>query len=147
MDFFADAAGTMNILSDALSVRPSRLAATGTYFEFDPDPPRVLAEHFVKEKLTLQGRPLSGLLTFELHANHRDDLYEGLRVNDWIRLKSGTITELGKVAPVVVAERDINTLAEEVESSSFDSDVLGRFMTAAEERLKTGILDFFGDDE
>ena len=140
-DAIPEATETLEEVLGVLGVRPGRLALIGTYFHTCEDPAGALAAHFCKSEWA--DGPLADLGSFELHAQKRLNLLEGLTVNSWIRCKTGTVTEANVAQRAVVLERDVNTLPEEADERSFSPDDVASFMKQAAELLATQIEQLF----
>jgi hypothetical protein len=115
----------------ALESRVGRLAAVISRYVEHGSPARLLASHFCKEEWlqALLNRPDD----FELHA-HKVFLLGGrFQVNSWVRNKTGVLNLPGDEAqkPVVLAEQDFNTLAEEQATRNFATDEISAFFRAA----------------
>ncbi len=140
-DLAQEGTAILEELLDVLTVRPGRLAAIGSYANKCDDPAAQLADHFTKPQWS--AGPLADLKAFEVHAHRRLSLIEGLTVNSWIRCKTGSVSELKLSHPAVVIERDVNTLAEEVEQREFTPDEVNSFMKQAAVCLRTEIEELF----
>jgi hypothetical protein len=117
--------------SAVLESRVGRLAAAISRYVEHASPARFLASHFCND------RWLQGLLNrpddFELHA-HKVFLLGGrFQANSWVRHKTGLLNLPGEEAqkPIVLAEQDFNTLAEEQATRNFATDEIGAFFSAA----------------
>jgi hypothetical protein len=117
--------------SAALESRVGRLAAVTSRYLAHGSPARLLASHFCKEPWlqNVLNRPDD----FELHA-HKVFLLAGrFQVNSWVRNKTGLLNLPGDEAqkPIVLAEQDLNTLAEEQATRNFAADEIAAFFRAA----------------
>ena len=115
----------------ALESRVGRLAAVTSRYMEHTSPARFLASHFCKEQWlpAVLNRPDD----FELHA-HKVFLLAGrFQVNSWVRNKTGVLSLPGDEAqrPIVLAEQDLNTLAEEQATRSFSADETAAFFRAS----------------
>jgi hypothetical protein len=115
----------------ALESRVGRLAAVVSRYLEHRSPGRYLASHFCKEHW-LQA-PLNRPDDFELHAHEVFLLGGQFHVNSWVRHKTGLLNLPGEEAqaPIVLAEQDFNTLAEEQATRHFAIDEIGGFFQAA----------------
>jgi hypothetical protein len=117
--------------STALESRVGRLAAVASRYLEHGSPARFLASHFCKDPWlqAVLNRPDD----FELHA-HKVFLLAGrFQVNSWVRNKTGLLNLPGDEAqkPIVLAEQDLNTLAEEQATRNFAADEIAAFFRAA----------------
>lgn len=109
-----------------LGARIGRMAAVITRIRRIVQPAMFLAEHFCKPQWLIA--PLNRPESFELHAHKRYELPYGLKVNSWVRNKTGVL--LLDQNPIVVVEQDLNTLAEEASFRDFDSSAIRQFFTS-----------------
>jgi hypothetical protein len=93
-----------------------------------PSPGEFLARQFCQERW-LSG-PLTRPENFELHTHKTFLLAEKLRVNSWLRSKTGMATTRQENHPAVVVEQDLNTLAEEAGKREFTREEIERFFSA-----------------
>jgi hypothetical protein len=102
-----------------------RVAAVVVRFAPQAQPGLYLARHFCQERWLIA--PFNRPENFEVHAHKAFMLTPQLRVNSWVRSKTGTLNDQ---EPIVVVEQDLNTLAEDAEPN-FDSRALHEFFGAA----------------
>ena len=108
----------------ATQLPPERLGAVlERRMEMD-SPAQAVAAHFCQERW-LAG-PLAGLEAFEAHAYKKLELFPGLTVNSWTRVR--TQKQAGGEYRYVTVGQDINTLMEEQEGREFGRE---------------GVLEFF----
>ena len=109
-----------------IGCRVGRLAAVVTRFAKHENPGFFLASHFCKEKWN--EAPLNRPENFELHAFKCFRLVGELRVNSWVRSKTGFFEAKNEKLPVVLVEQDINTLAEESATCGFNVEEIDDFL-------------------
>src|SRR5438046_3883751 len=94
-------------------------------------PARCLASHLFKKHClqSVLNRPDD----FELHAHGVFLLAGRFQVNSWVRNKTGVLSLPGDEArrPIVLAEQDFNTLAEEQATRNFAADEIAAFFRAS----------------
>lgn len=125
--FGDDATLLLNEYVDFLKARVGRLAAVLNRYASHASPGLFLARHFCQERW--MKAPLNRPENFELHAHKRFRMGE-FHVNSWVRSKTGRVSIEGASEPIVLVEQDINTLQEETEIRSFNSDEVTRFFAA-----------------
>ena len=102
-----------------------RMATVINRFCFRNNPGLEIAEHFCKEPF--MKAPFDEPSAFELHA-HKKYTFRSFDVNSWVRVKSGKVRpEQGISRPIVLVEQDINTLAELMESKSYNRREISTF--------------------
>lgn len=94
-------------------LRIGRLAAIAYRVTEVAEPAQALARHFCRPELVANA-PLNRTETFELHAHKQYETAFGVRVNSWVRNKSGLLGPTQ--TPAVLVEQDVNTLAEELDA-------------------------------
>jgi len=116
-DFVQVAGKTLTSLLDKMGAQCGRIAAVINRFAFKEDPSKEIAAHFCKDNFLRA--PFDRPSEFELHSLKNSDFFGSLKVNSWVRIKSGHMKFVKGISrPVVVAIQDINTLAEETETYS-----------------------------
>ena len=110
---FVQKAGEILIsLLDGIGANCGRIAAVINRYSHQDNPSREIALHFCKDNFIKE--PFDRPSEFELHSLRKYDFLQSLKVNSWVRIRSGRIkSEKGVFRPVVFAHQDINTLAEE----------------------------------
>ena len=116
-----------------LNARVTRMAAVITRIRPMSKPAMFLAEHFCKPQWLKA--PLNRPESFELHAHKKYQLDSGLKVNSWVRNKTGSL--LADQSPVVVVEQDLNTLVEESSTNNFDSGAIRHFFSSVPAEFDT----------
>lgn len=130
-DFFRDATQLFCSYREAFHVRVDRLGTVTRRYFLQENPGHELAQHFCKsEWLTT---PMNRPEGFELHAHKCFQLTDELRVNSWVRNKTGELT--GDGSPIIVVEQDINTRREDSESHSFQNEDIQEFFSHSAEEL------------
>lgn len=105
-------------------IRVCRLAHVVRRYAIHDKPGAALARHFCREEI-LAG-PLNRPEDFELHAFKAYQPTRPLTLNSWIRWKTG-VTARNNEASIVV-EHDLNTLAEEMATASYDVRQINAFL-------------------
>jgi hypothetical protein len=123
-NFYSDASQMLAEYASTAKPRVARLAALVNWFAVHDAPGLLLARHFCNEQ-QLSG-PMNRPENFELHAHKRYALLDTM-VNSWVRNKSGRILLGTEPGPIVVVEQDLNTLAEEADSRSFNEQQFRAF--------------------
>jgi hypothetical protein len=107
----------------ALPSRLVRLALHALSFANAQDPAMALARHFCKPEWLYRDDTSKGALSrcenFELHAHKRFALQSGVRVNSWMRCKTGQLTVGGASSSGVLTDQDLNTLVEEADARNW----------------------------
>lgn len=93
-----------------------------------------LARQFCRPELL--SAPLNRPEGFELHAHKQFALLPGLNVNSWMRIKTAKQV-MGEAYGSVVAEQDLNTLAEELQAHNFSPAEANEFFSAAAQEFDT----------
>jgi hypothetical protein len=111
---------------EALPSRLVRVALHIMSFASSQDPAMALALHFCKPEWLRRDDSYKGALSrcenFELHAHKRFPLNSGVVVNSWMRCKTGQLTLGGVASNGVVADQDINTLAEDAQARNLENE-------------------------
>ena len=128
-DFYRLAATLFGEYVESSQARVGRLAAVITrYFPID-SPGAFLARHFCRSDWLSEALADPG--NFELHAHKVFTLASRFRVNSWVRNKTGQLRMGGgQSTGIIVVEQDLNSLAEQIEESSFSSEDLTDFFVA-----------------
>ncbi len=124
-EFFQKGLAVLLEYSDRLKTRVGRLAALATRFSEHDTPGLFLARHFCKDRW--DKAPLNRPENFELHAHKKFTIANEFQVNSWARSKTGRLSPARNERPIVLFEQDLNTLAEEPSSKSFDKGEMERF--------------------
>jgi len=113
---FVQRAGEVLInLLNSIGVNCGRIAAVINRFSYQDNPGKEIALHFCKDNFI--EAPFDRPSEFELHSLRKYDFLQSVKVNSWVRIRSGGIKpEDGLFRPVVFAHQDINTLAEETKT-------------------------------
>ncbi len=113
---FVQRAGEVLInLLNSIGVNCGRIAAVINRFSYQDNPGKEIALHFCKDNFI--EAPFDRPSEFELHSLRKYDFLQSVKVNSWVRIRSGGIkSEDGLFRPVVFAHQDINTLAEETKT-------------------------------
>ena len=121
--------------------RVGRLGCICQRFARVSNPGRFLAEHFCKA--TWLKSPFNRPESFEIHSHKAFDLPGSVKVNSWMRVKTGTlVSDPAPAVVVVIAEQDFNTLPEVEPQRDFkDSEISSFFKAAAAEM--DNILDLY----
>lgn len=120
---------------DFLRARVGRIAAVVTRFAEHQSPGVYLAHHYCQDRW-LQA-PLNRPESFELHAHKRFEFNEELKVNSWVRNRTGFVKEEEEQLRAVLVEQDMNSLAEEESSRDFDTTAISSFFVDAAEQFDT----------
>jgi hypothetical protein len=131
-EFVEVAARILTSLLDNMDAKCGRIAAVLNRFAYKDDPSEEIAVHFCKDNFIKE--PFDRPSGFELHSLKKYDFLGSFNVNSWVRIKSGQMKSKNGVSrPVVIAQQDINTLAEETrvytseEISSFYMKICDEF--------------------
>lgn len=125
-------------IETSASLSVNRLAYVVRRFAPAAAPAKELALYFARTEL-LSG-PLNRPSDFELHA-HKVYTPEGFEpVNSWIRWKTAHL--LSNQEPGILAEQDLNTLAERDRKESFSQEVVQTFFSVASREAES-ILKFY----
>ena len=90
------------------------------------DSARDIAIHFSKENFMKE--PFDRPSAFELHSLKTYTFLDSFEVNSWVRIKSGKIQpEKGVFRPVIIAHQDINTLAELMDTRTYNNYDISNF--------------------
>lgn len=113
--------------------RVGRLACVCQRFARIENPAPSLAEHFCRPQWLKT--PFNRPENFEIHSHKSFDLAGSVKVNSWMRVKTGTLTTDPPPAQlVVIAEQDLNTLREEEADRDFkDSEITQFFKSVVPE--------------
>ncbi|MCI0342462.1 MAG: hypothetical protein L0216_15200 [Planctomycetales bacterium] len=107
-----------------------RLATVVTRIAEHETPGLFLARHFCKSRW--DAAPLNRPEGFELHAHKSYKLPSGLKINSWVRNRTVQIVAPDQSERAAVSvEQDLNTLAEEANSSAFDERGIRSFFELA----------------
>jgi len=105
--------------------RVGRIASVINRFVKLKNSAKFLAERFCKKKWI--NKPLDDLEGFEIHSHKRYKLAKIYSVNSWVRFKTGFIGERAKNERILIAQQDINTLNEEIETSNYSNEQIRNF--------------------
>jgi len=85
-----------------------------------------IAAHFCKSGF--MSEPFDRSSEFELHSLKKYNFLESFEVNSWVRIKSGRLQSgQGTHRPVIVAQQDINTLAELMDTTIYTNEDISKF--------------------
>jgi hypothetical protein len=130
-EFVQKAGEALTSLLDGIGANCGRIAAVINRYSYQDNASREIAAHFCKDNFLkeLFDRPSE----FELHSLRKCDFLESLKVNSWVRIRSGHIkSDNGLSRPVVFAHQDINTLAEETKTYN-NKEILSFFDSVCDE--------------
>ena len=116
---------------DRIEAQPTRVAGLTTRVSPNDSPGLTLSRHFCQERWFRE--PLNRPESFELHAHKAYDL-SGLPVNSWFRAKSGMMIATNKKVPIILAEQDLNTLADA--TKLLDAQTVDTFFRSVPEELE-----------
>ena len=132
-DFLRKASEFLLGYKEFTCTRVGRLAALASRSAVHENPGLFLARHFCKGRW--DAAPLNRPQGFELNAHKVFLMGDKFEVNSWARSKTGTLSSEGTETPVVVFEQDINTLAPDAETRSFENAEIATFFAGAEREL------------
>ncbi len=122
----------------------SRLAAVFERYCLHDTPGAAISNFFCKHDLTSQEGPLNRPEGFELHAHKVYEVSSGLRVNSWVKCRSGMVA--GEInGPAILIEQDINTLPPEGERVYLQEERSNFFRMVSEEMDK--IMELYFPDK
>ena len=126
-----------------LNTRVGRLAFVSNHFAATESPAEWIAGAYCdREVLASRIRPTR---QFELHNLRREQLGSDFAVNHWLRLRTGVVS--AGDAPdldAVLAENDVNTLPEEIDSTDFSADQMSAFWNEARRLTESTLEEHFG---
>lgn len=125
-DFIYMAVPFLTKLLERIGAKCGRMAAVINRFCRRDDPSKEITFHFCKENF--MEAPFDRPGAFELHSLKKYEYMESLKVNSWVRIRSGVVQPENSVShPVVIAHQDINTLAELMGTRIFAKEEISAF--------------------
>lgn len=124
--FYGIAADFLSEYASLTTMRVARIAAVANRFAPVENPGLRLARHFCQERWW--DAPLNRPENFELHAHKTYEFPTGEHVNSWVRSRTGRVTHAdGNAHPAVLVEQDLNTIATDVATRSYEVEHLAAF--------------------
>ncbi len=127
-NFLNNEAELLNKLIADIGADCVRVAVVLHRFSPKKEPAEDIAIHFCKKGFVEE--PFDRPGAFELHALKNYTFLDSFEVNSWVRIKSGKgQPEKGVFHPVIIAHQDMNTLAELMDTKTYNNDDISKFFS------------------
>lgn len=138
--FFSETADLLVGYRQFLRARVGRLAALVSRRCVHDSPGLFLSRYFCKQEIIR--RPLNRPESFEIHARKSYVLEGRFRINSWVRNKTGVLLPPSS-RPIVLVEQDLNTLAEDAQTASFEEADIRDFFAAVASELDSILAAYY----
>ena len=125
-EFISTAGDFLKKVLNNIGAGCGRMAAVINRFCYNDNPGLEIAKHFCKGPF--MEKPFDRPNSFELHAHKKYPFLSSFEINSWVRIKSGRVKpKNGTPRAIVLAEQDINTLAELMDSKIYSEEEISKF--------------------